>query len=348
MGRALVRGMAVLLGFCLVAPSLAAETLRVPSDYLTIKEALDSAVSGDTVLVAPGTYVVTLTADADTRIVMPAGVVLMSEEGPEATIIEICQYTICIEFFDSELARVGGFTLRQSPDAGCSNPMGFTYGVHCYECTNVIVEDCIIEHLSYGIGVDGESQGWWYPIFRNNLIRNCAIGVGCYDVFGYDRPLVSGTTITNCSYGAEVRNSRPYFDSDSITYCHDGLYYYGECGGDCSRCLIAYNEACGAYIDTDPPIASPGFNLHWNKAEANDIYENGSWDIWYAHSGDDALVMAILNYWGSDCPDFDSRIHGRVNHTSWVDSTHTRIITEADCPNAAQPTTWSSIKAMYR
>jgi hypothetical protein len=58
--------------------------------------------------------------------------------------------------------------------------------------------------------------------------------------------------------------------------------------------------------------------------------------------------MAIYNYWGSDCPDFAAKIHGRVDYTPWMDSTHTQVFDEDDCPPSTEPCTWSSIKAMYR
>jgi hypothetical protein len=41
----------------LAVPVLAhAATLKVPGQYATIQQAIDTAVNGDTVLVAPGTY----------------------------------------------------------------------------------------------------------------------------------------------------------------------------------------------------------------------------------------------------------------------------------------------------
>jgi len=71
-------------------------TLLVPSAYPTIQAAVDSASAADTVLVAPGTY-----TDWETRIVsgfpraacvyLKDAVVLLSEQGPEVTTIDMQQ-----------------------------------------------------------------------------------------------------------------------------------------------------------------------------------------------------------------------------------------------------------------
>jgi hypothetical protein len=101
-------------------------------------------------------------------------------------------------------------------------------------------------------------------------------------------------------------------------------------------------------IRSDPPSATPSFNGQWLPRDANDFHDNGSWDIWFEHSIPQALVMAIYNYWGSDCPDFGSKIYGRVDYSPWVDATHDTIIIEDDCAEAIEPTTWGTIKLIYK
>jgi hypothetical protein len=81
------------LACCLLLSSTSlARTWYVKADStggaLTITAGLDSASSGDTVLVAPGTYL--RTDDPDTWIRPGAGVALVGEAGPEATIIDFC------------------------------------------------------------------------------------------------------------------------------------------------------------------------------------------------------------------------------------------------------------------
>jgi hypothetical protein len=333
-------------------PSLA-RTWHVEPDSIgstaVIRAAIDSAAPGDTVLVGPGTYLET--EDLETWIWLRAGVALVGEEGAEATRIEYCGVTYGITLAACEGARVSGFTVQFVLIPGCGGP-GSTAasGIWVWDCTDAIVEECIIDDTPYsGIRVEGESSEWWKPVIRNNVIRNCDAGIICDDVNEPGRPYFVGNTVTGCRWGVEVHNSAPYFEGCEITHCREfGMMYVGHCGGDVSGSVIAHNESRGISVSTDPPIASPGFNGSWLPGLANDIYDNGSWDIYYYHTGPDAPLMAIYNCWHAECPNFATRVHGNVMYIPWLDSTHTKLIYTVDCAGPTEASTWGSIKAMFR
>ncbi len=327
-------------------PAAFGRTWRVPSECLTIKAGLDSAAYGDTVLVAPGTYLET--DDPETHVGLSPGVALVGEGGAEATTIEFCNTSLGIGLANCEGARVSGFTVRYAPRPGCGFPGGSLTGIFCSHCTDVIVEGCIIENVHDGIEIYGESQQWWKPVFRDNIIRDCSFGISCWDVHEPGRPYFVGNSVTECNVGVEVVDSSPNFDSCEIMYSgYIGMGYIGHCGGGVWSSVIAHNAA-GIDIYSDPPLAAPSFNGSWLPEEANDIYDNGSYDIRYAPTTPDALVMAIYNHWGGGCPDFASRIHGRVIYSPWLNSTHTVILNEEHCPGAVEASTWGKIKAMFK
>jgi hypothetical protein len=347
MSKARQIGMAMYL-LLLLPVALSARTWYVTPDSTglatPIKAALDSASYGDTVLVGPGTYLET--DDPNTWISPNPGIALVGRDGAEVTIIEFCNTTVGIGLGNCEGARVSGFTVRFAVRPGCG-PGGVTSGIFCYRCTDVVVENCIVEDVAYGIEVLRESQSWWKPLFRGITIRDCSTGIKCRDVGGPGRPYFENITITHCDAGVEVRDSQPNLELCSIVYCGYAMEYIGFCGGNCDRCIIAHNEE-GVHIHSDPPLAAPYFNGSWLPENANDFYDNAGWDIYYVHTHQQALVMAIWNYWGEDCLDFSSRIYGRVDYTPWTDSTHTRLLNPEVCGQGMEPSTWGGIKALFR
>ena len=84
-------------------------------DYLTIQEGISAASEGDTVLVAPGTYTGAMNRTLDFA---GTNVMLMSEEGPDATTIDCEALSRAIYFQSGEgpSSHLFGFTITNGQD----------------------------------------------------------------------------------------------------------------------------------------------------------------------------------------------------------------------------------------
>ena len=128
-----------------VAIGVRAETIRVPEDYASIQGGINASSSGDTVLVSPGTYTGqgNVTLDYARREIL-----LISENGPEATVID-CEYkdqTAGVVFRTSEGpgARLSGFTIKR----GLSLDRRQGGGILCSGNVSPSIDACIVESCS--------------------------------------------------------------------------------------------------------------------------------------------------------------------------------------------------------
>ena len=133
-----------------------ARTLRVPAELPTLQAGVDSAVAGDTVLVAPGTY--TGTGNRDVNFT-GKGIVVRSELGPEQTIVD-CQA-------NANEPHRGFFLGTQEPPETVLD--GFTI-VNGFMSTQPSKGDRIAHDLSAG-GI--KIQTFAAPTIRNCIVRNC-------------------------------------------------------------------------------------------------------------------------------------------------------------------------------
>lgn len=157
----------VLSMICIIANNIEAKIIRIPTDYPTIQEGVDSANSGDMVLVARGTY--------SGGIDMRSGVYLKSEEGPESTIIDGGASVIRCDSLTDTIV-IDGFTI-----CNASEYVSLGGGIRS-RCSNLIVRNNIIKNNEIyppaggrvaggGIYVKGGSV-----LIENNIIRDNLAG----------------------------------------------------------------------------------------------------------------------------------------------------------------------------
>lgn len=186
-------------------------------------------------------------------------------------------------------------------------------------------------------------------MIRGNDIRDCGYGIVAVDVERLDTPLIDGNTVKDCEYGMFVRDSDPYIIGNIVAgNSESGIRFEGWSQSLMHSNRIIGNGKYGVEDLTDYILDSPCLNCTWTKETANDVYGNGLYDVYFLDEAGLGRFEARYNYWGTLCPQ-ESQFYGRVGVEVWVDSTHTVVCTDCDsCHHSTEPTTWSTIKALFR
>ena len=178
-----IQVLTVVLG---TASMAAAETLRVPSQYPSIQAAMTAAApSGDTVLVADGTY--TGVDNTNLQFAMKS-LIVRSENGPAQCIIDCAGLGSAFVFFgEPPESVVDGFTLING--GGAPGP-----GIYMYYNSNPTISNCIITGNTSG----QEGGGGIYCALANPTITNCTITGNSAIAGGGVYLQMSSPTIRNC------------------------------------------------------------------------------------------------------------------------------------------------------
>jgi serine protease len=273
---------ALILGAVTVAarPSAAA-TLNVPASHPSIQSAIDAAVNGDTVLVAPGTYLEHLDFKGKAITVVSAG-------GPEATIIDGSASGSVVTFKNGEprAAMLSGFTVTN----GSSMEGGG--GVRIWQSSPTLRGNVITRNQGCtGVGVYSYFSS---PLLENNTISSNVVtlcsgawGVGVYIGGSSNAELIANTIVDNAGQdvsGAGVAlfaAGRPLLRSNVIA--RNSTTLNNGCGWGGGIAIANYIEAIIVNNLIAQNKSCTGGAIHWMGASGigpttivnNTIADNG-------------------------------------------------------------------------
>ena len=137
---------------------------HVPADYPTIQGAINAAVNGDTIQVAPGTYVENLNF-------LGKAIRVTSDQGAELTVIDGNQAASVVSFVSGEGPQsvLSGFTLQHGKAAGSPGLRGG--GIRIENSSPTITGNIITNNVA-GDGGGGISSSFGSPLIQGNLITN--------------------------------------------------------------------------------------------------------------------------------------------------------------------------------
>ncbi len=151
------------------------KTILVPSDYATIQEGIAAALSGDTVLVSPGTFYENIDF-------LGKAIVVTSEHGPDSTTIDGngLGSVVMAASGEPEGAEISGFTIKN----------GYKYsdyggGIYCDNRCELMIRDNIIayNHAQWGGGVSADKSN---IIIEGNIISSNDVTRDGGGIYGID------------------------------------------------------------------------------------------------------------------------------------------------------------------
>ena len=291
------------------------ETFRVPDDYETIQEAINSAGDGDTVLVANGIYTGEGNKDID---FMGKTITVRSENGADVTIID-CEGSGRGFFFgngEGTNSILDGFTIT---NGFCDDHGG---GIYCCGSSPTITNCAIIGNRATGCGGGIKCCDFSSPAITNcTIVENRATyggGIECY--------LSSSPTIINCTIS---RNSAVYgggiecCENSSPTIVNSILWFNGAPNGaeialypseNPLILTISYSDIAGG--ESDAYVGS-GCTLDWGDGniDANPLFVN-PWDENY-HLSLGSPCIDVAN--GSVAPETDKDGNSRYDDPDMPD-----------------------------
>src|SRR5262245_28450448 len=190
----------VVLGYAVLAAQAA--VIRVPADQPTIQAAINVAANGDSIQVAPGTYIENISF-------LGKAIRVISEQGPQVTIIDGNSAGTVVTFNSGEglQSELSGFTVRNGKAA--QSPALRGGGIRIENSSPTITGNIVINN-SAADGGGGISSSFSSPVIQGNTIANNrqiqgfsgGVGGGGVSIVGASSATLIGNVISGNSWSS--------------------------------------------------------------------------------------------------------------------------------------------------
>jgi len=273
-----------------------------PADFHTIQEAINAANDGDTIFVSSGMYYENVVVNKT---------VLLIGENRETTIVDGSGIGVVV-IVKANSSIINGLTVRNSGPVWTID-----CGIHLFECSNVTIQNNIVENNS-GNGINFKEssgntisenditantlKGIWFYRSSNNSISENYIGNHRWDwgiwLGRSDNNKISRNSIINNGIG--VMFDWSYYNTvseNNLSNNQEGILLYSSSDNTFSENNITNNYYFGIKLGTHPPSPAVSNNTFYhNNIMHNTYYQvepawcyNNTWDDGYPSGG---------NYWG--------------------------------------------------
>lgn len=209
-------------------PLSAQVVIHVPDDFPNIQAGLSAASPGDTVLVAPGTYTGVNNRNLN---FYGKGVALVSEQGPDVTIIDAQHLGRCFVITNSEGPDtiIDGFTIRNGETISGTGALDGG-GIYC-NGSSPVIRNCVITSCL----ADRSGGGMYASITGRPFIDSCTFSFNGSGETGGG--FAGEAVIWNTDFRSNEAN-----DTYNVKADGGGAYLTG--GSEVKGCRFVSNNAC--------------------------------------------------------------------------------------------------------